>query len=220
MKRKKTDVNIILTSFKVANKLLYIIFLILIITALLCSCRNFTNNLESNVGEKDTKNDIQEEIMGIEEKIYSLFNTPENRKENYQQIIHLLANIDWALYEEVSDNKSAELLEWLTTLEIEAKDDITPILNATKNLDGAYSEEYSVVVGGIYLRNKKNFIKALSILQPENQKAILDYVAYYCSYLEIDKIKIETSSLLKDNSFSTEEKGRINELLNSFETYK
>lgn len=142
-----------------------------------------------------------------------LFCDDKKRQDNLQKIIHLLPELDWALYEKEAGSGTFDLLEWLAGFEMEESDNKASILKATKNLDGVCAEEYSYIVGKMYLKDKKAFLQALVGLSDEKQKPVYEYVAHYCSYFDLKKIIAETEELSVDDSLTQEERKCADKLI-------
>ena len=156
------------------------------------------------------------QTAGAEQRAYALFSDKNSRNENAGKLLPLLPEIDWAEYEKVSGGRAVDLLQWVSSLKTDSPEDISLILNSTKNLDGAYAEQYSDLVGNLFISHQANFIKALAQLPEEKRSEVDGYVSNYCSSLaDENQVVSDTKLLLSQTSPAGNERSAISELLNA-----
>ena len=134
------------------------------------------------------------QTAGAEQRVYALFSDKNSRDGSADKILPLLPEIDWAKYEKISGGGAVDLLQWASSLKTDSPEDISLTLNSTKNLDGAYAEQYSDLVGKLFVAHKAEFVKALAQLPEKNRSAVDGYVSNFCSSLADEIRSFRTQS--------------------------
>jgi len=101
------------------------------------------------------------------------------------ELIHQLQHIDRAHLESIDLKAYTELMEWLYQLPKEDKMDCLPYIFLLKDLDGAYAESYSAVVGELFLENPERFVNCLSCMSDETIDRVADFVKYNLRYKDV-----------------------------------
>ena len=83
----------------------YVLILMVCSSSILLLSCSYTSNKENSRGDS----------IRIEEKILSSLHQEISVQEKVERITMELHHIDWAIYEEVSENKSIKLLEFIST---------------------------------------------------------------------------------------------------------
>jgi len=120
------------------------------------------------------------DIGGTEEYVLSLFNGSQTSNENRGKIFAALPDIDWKKMSQ-SDaygNTCMELLSWIYTLNVTDNNEISSLLKATHNLDGAYAESMAAIYGKCFSNNPVQFLESLSML-PDGQKSVVSSLLVY-----------------------------------------
>ncbi len=175
-----------------------------------------TRSLKTEI--KETVDESEEEIEDIEQYIYSLFDGENTTMENTIKIIKVLPQIDWRKYDEVTGDSSLYIIDWLFTVDQEIQYEYIQYLFNLKDLDAAYAESYSAIVGKLFLNDKRRMIKELSKVDDKKIERISPYIAYYCDYFDLKSIREETKLLLNVSDLSDKEKDVIHELIIAFDT--
>jgi len=172
---------------------------------------NLTNTSDNNVKVEPVD---AEAIETKEERIYSI--TQEiNVEEKMNEVLALIANVDWHAYNETSGEQSMELIELLyhNIIYIEPADFPNLILG-TKGLDGAWSESYAAIVGQLFMRDQVDFIKALADTVDLSQKRyVISLIAYNLSYQDVKPIIKELEELRTSEKFNATEKEVMDALI-------
>lgn len=138
-------------------------------------------------------------------EIIGLLNSSEAR-EDKERILYNLKNIDWTQYEKIGNPR--KLLDWLREI---SPDDQYALINILKmadtNLDGVYAEGYSDIVGQLFLKDMKTFVKSAAELPPELVDKVCGFLQYNLSYQETLRpiIKEQMQELL-DQDLSEKER--------------
>ncbi len=152
-----------------------------------------------------------------EEKIFKKLLEEGDTKLKLKEILENIQPIDWKIYEKVSNGKSIDLLNFIyININFVENNDIPFLLRANKNLDGAYSELYSSIIGKLFIRDKFQFVKILSKLSPQEIKAASEFVSYYCSSSSKNVIE-EMKELLKSSDIGDDEKNTVKILIGSLD---
>ena len=211
------------------KKISILLFIFLITIALIVVFRYKTDSeykppssvLSVNPGNAEAVNNPTE---SAEQRIYELFKKAaanDASDEAKNEFFNSFKYINWKILNEIHENASYDLLDWLYTSEISSEINITNLLKATKGLDGAMSEGYSGITAKLFLQDKHKFITCLSRVPVDSVDNICSYVAYGCSYFDLKQIVDDTEKLINTEEMSNQEiivakklKDAINEELN------
>ncbi len=161
-----------------------------------------------------TDNDNTTPENSIEEYIYKAFKGANTSENDRIVIMNTIQYIDWWKYYQFSHGKGIELIDWLYTIKITDPKEMTSVLKATKNLDGAVAEGYSDIIANIFLENKLTFIQCLSQFSYDEIDNICCLLAYGCSYgKNYDEIKSETDAMISKGILSIKEKKVVDAIL-------
>jgi hypothetical protein len=183
---------------------------ILFICTMITGC-NLINTSDNNDKVEPAS---MEAIETKEERIYSI--TQEiNVEEKINDILTLIANVDWHTYNEKSGEKSMELIDLLNHNIIYIQPaDFPNLILGTKGLDGAWSESYAAIVGQLFMRDQVDFIRALADTADLNQKKqVISLIAYNLSYQDVKPIIKELEELRTSEKSIAAEKEVINALI-------
>ena len=101
--------------------------------------------------------------MSGEEKIFKKLLEEGDSKLKLKEILASIQTIDWKAYENISNGKSFELLNFIyENISFVEDDDIPILFKSNINLDGAYAEQYSAILGELFIRDKFNIVRILS----------------------------------------------------------
>ncbi|KXG75533.1 hypothetical protein [Thermotalea metallivorans] len=168
--------------------------------------RNSANDISANKMQIRESYDAESKMEGIEEQIFRLFADIHEKPDNKTLILSIIKDINWSTYESLYSNASFDLLNWLGSISYENERDMISILQAVDGLDGAMAEEYASIVGQIFLKDKNRFIKCLSKIPETKMKTVNKFVAYYCSYKDINQIRIEIQNMQNEDFFNDYER--------------
>jgi hypothetical protein len=116
-----------------------------------------------------------------------------------------LPDLNWTVYAGLYGKEAPDLLAWLYSQVFSDEKDIFRVLQATKGLDGAYSEGYASILAGIYDREPEKLIRQLAKLPEQKIDQVADLLAYGLSYFDMGPIKTELQELTESSSLSERE---------------
>jgi len=73
------------------------------------------------------------------------------------------------------------------------------VLRSHSNLDGAFAEKYSNIVGGLYDAQGPEFVRALGQLDPAGRDAVARHLAYYAYTGDLSGIGVEVEKFLESS---------------------
>lgn len=148
----------------------------------------------------------------VEVMIYNIFQGAEEDRVKVEKILGQINEIDWKIYESVSNSETFELLdfleEYLPNSDTEKK---VNFFKATKHLDGAYSQLYASIVKDLFLQDQKGTISLISRIDPSKYEEVIDHLLYglYDSPIsddELDQIQDQVEELKKSDITDSEKK--------------
>jgi hypothetical protein len=167
--------------------------------------------------------------VSVEEEAYRLLKSLRTEERKYMdEILEFLPDINWSAYSKHSKEHSndeyaleaMDLLRWLTYNPGSWQgDNMLKIFQARNGLDGALAEQYSVIVGSFFTRDKDKFVELLSQLD-DGIESICGHVAYHCDYyMDLERLAETTAAYFADKQLSDSERFVVNSLIEAFEAY-
>jgi hypothetical protein len=126
----------------------------------------------------------------IEQIAYELFENGDISKKDTETFFQLLPYLDWGILAGISDETFFNIINWLQNYNYESVENVITVFNSTNGLDGAYSEAFSNMLKGMFLKDEPKFISAL-IGTEEKQKELICFYLVYALEGEEDKETIE-----------------------------
>lgn len=174
-----------------------------------------TENISSGTANTGTDN-------STEAQIYRLFREFREKENMYtDEILKIIDKINWREYNKKfrgSTYDALDLLEWLSQnprIRIEQDEEaIAKIFHATKGLDGALSEQYSIIVGNFFRSDKEKFVKILSNQDDIDIEKICGFTAYNCAYYDMNEQDIK--AYFEGKELSDKEKEIVDALTKAF----
>ncbi len=158
-----------------------------------------------------------------EYQIYQLFRkiaSGDGSDTEEEEFFSSLKDMDWRILFNIrigTTDAASEIQGWLYSNDIRSEKYIKDLLKATKGLDGAMSEGYSGIVAKLFRQDKSLFIKCLGEMPEADMEQICFYVAYGCSYFDMEQISTDTKKMLDTEKLTKAEAAAINRLMYSFE---
>lgn len=149
--------------------------------------------------------------ISTEQRIYTIFNDRETKDKT--EIFKVIGDIDWKKYEQISNNRSMELIEWIYNNigNIENEKYLVNIISANKNLDGAYSESYAGILRELYKKDKIKLIYLINqCSKPKKENAII-HLAYGIGYIK--DIHKDLNLLMSNKELTSAEKEIITNVI-------
>lgn len=94
--------------------------------------------------------------------------------------------------------------------------DLVSLMKVSKSKDGAFAEAHAAQLGEEFRKDQYSFIKAMSNLSKEDQKAVASLTAYNCNYFDLEALNNETKKLFNKN-ITQKEKDALKILIDEFE---
>jgi hypothetical protein len=163
-----------------------------------------------------------------EEQVHQLFEASGIEEQDYfDAILDVLPGIDWSVYSKqygvVGDNTTGamELLEWLThnprTMQA---DNMLKIFQARRGLDGALTEQYSIIVGSFFRSDEERFVQLLSRIDEQGIEQVCRFVAYNCYYIvDMEQVRDSTIARYEDKQLPDKERFVVDALITAFSSF-
>lgn len=115
-----------------------------------------------------------------------------------------IAGIDWSVYNQISDHKSLETVEYLYNhVDMIETGDYSDIVRAGNVTDGALAESYAAIMAELYTREPSKFIEALGGLETPSQiESAVSHLAYGLSYQDTAQVKGNLEQLKQTGDLS------------------
>ncbi|MGI6703713.1 MAG: hypothetical protein ACOX42_06780 [Clostridia bacterium] len=164
----------------------------------------------------------------VEQRIYDLFKSIDgDDEEGFNELLNLLPGIDWALYEkkhgDAEDGTSGtmELLEWLTDNPFTTRgENMYKIFQATKGLDGAFADQYSMLVGSFFRSDGKRFVRLLARLDEKSIDEVCRMTAYNNYFhVEPEEAVESTTALFESKELSASERYVVDAVVKAIGAY-
>ena len=179
-----------------------------------CTSQNASDNTQPAEPVNNIATESPKFTESKEERVYSIVKEI-NIEEKMKEILPIIANINWHTYNETSGEQTRELIEFLYLNQKYIDTAHFPdIILATKGLDGAWSESFAAIVGGLFTRDRDEFIKALADTKDiTQQESVIGLIAYNLNYQDVKPIIEELDQLSKSEKYTASEKVVIDSLI-------
>jgi len=209
----------------------YFFMLILSISILICcsSCgsapepsEKFHNASQSEIDATHNDSDGSDSIDRnhaedtIEHQVWILMQKESLSISETEYIVQSLPNLNLSEYNKI-DGSAIALLTWFNSLNYSMDEKLNVYLHL-QGLDGTISETYSYFVGEIFLQDNQAFIEFFGDKDvDDNVQEMIDAVAHYCAYEDINKILKGLSTAVQDEELNTTEMEVKDTLITSLE---
>lgn len=182
-------------------RICYFLSLLLLLTLLsACNSKKVKVNDTIQLDTIATNQDIEIIILNT----FMANETDEIKAKRILENIHL---IDWSIYESISGNKAYELLCFLHKNMSNSDADMKlNFFRATKNLDGAYAEMYSAIVGDLFEQDNKSTINIISKIDPIKYEEMINYILQNFTKKDFENIRNNLEKLTKLDLTDNEKK--------------